>query len=64
MEMNTTFLYFIIYVALFFTGPGKNSLDTLFSKKIFLVIETIKYLLSCIETSNVDQSFNSSTFVH
>ncbi len=33
MEMNTAFLYFIIYAGLFFTGPGKYSLDALFSKK-------------------------------
>ena len=33
MEMNTAFLYFIIYAGLFYTGPGKYSLDALFLKK-------------------------------
>ncbi len=33
MEINTTFFYFIIYLGLFFTGPGKYSLDYLLLKK-------------------------------
>lgn len=31
-EFNTAFVYFIIYLALFFTGPGKYSLDSKFLK--------------------------------
>ncbi len=31
-EFNTVFVYFIIYLALFFTGPGKYSLDSKFLK--------------------------------
>lgn len=31
-EINTAFVYFIIYLALFFTGPGKYSLDSKFLK--------------------------------
>ncbi|WP_310379224.1 DoxX family protein [Flavobacterium sp.] len=31
-EINTAFVYFIIYLALFFTGPGKYSLDSRFLK--------------------------------
>jgi len=41
MGINTAFFYFMIYLGLFFTGPGKNSLDTLFSKKIFLVMKLL-----------------------
>lgn len=33
MEINTTFFYFIIYLGLFFTGPGKYSLDYMLLKK-------------------------------
>jgi putative oxidoreductase len=33
VEFNNTFVYFIIYLALFFTGPGKYSLDYKFLKK-------------------------------
>jgi putative oxidoreductase len=33
MEINTAFVYFIIYLALFFTGPGNYSLDYKISKK-------------------------------
>ncbi|MFT7351698.1 MAG: putative oxidoreductase [Flavobacterium sp.] len=32
-EMNTAFVYFIIYLALFLTGPGKYSLDYQITKK-------------------------------
>lgn len=32
-EFNTAFIYFIIYLGLFFTGPGKYSLDAKFFKK-------------------------------
>lgn len=32
-EFNTPFVYFVIYLALFFTGPGKYSLDHKFLKK-------------------------------
>lgn len=33
MEFNTAFTYFVIYLGLFFTGPGKYSLDRkLFTK--------------------------------
>lgn len=33
MEFNTSFIYFIIYLGLFFTGPGKYSIDEkLFTK--------------------------------
>lgn len=31
-EFNTPFVYFIIYLGLFFTGPGKYSLDAKFFK--------------------------------
>lgn len=33
LEINTTFFYFIIYLGLFFTGPGKYSLDYMLLKK-------------------------------
>lgn len=33
MEINTAFVYFIIYLALFFTGAGNYSLDYQISKK-------------------------------
>ncbi len=33
VEFNNTFVYFIIYLALFFTGPGKYSLDHKFLRK-------------------------------
>jgi putative oxidoreductase len=33
MEINTTFFYFIIYLGLYFTGPGKYSLDYMLLKK-------------------------------
>ena len=33
VEFNNTFVYFTIYLALFFTGPGKYSLDYKFLKK-------------------------------
>lgn len=29
-ELNSSFIYFILYLALFFTGPGKYSLDQKF----------------------------------
>jgi putative oxidoreductase len=32
-EFNTAFTYFMIYLGLFFTGPGKYSLDAKFLKK-------------------------------
>ncbi len=32
-EFNTAFLYFIIYLGLFFTGPGNYSLDSKLLKK-------------------------------
>ncbi|WP_298120567.1 DoxX family protein [Flavobacterium sp.] len=32
-EFNTAFIYFMIYLGLFFTGPGKYSLDAKFFKK-------------------------------
>ncbi|WP_395044590.1 DoxX family protein [Flavobacterium sp.] len=32
-EFNTAFVYFMIYLGLFFTGPGKYSLDHKFFKK-------------------------------
>ena len=32
-EFNPAFVYFVIYAALFFTGPGKYSADYLLSKK-------------------------------
>ncbi len=32
-EFNTAFVYFIIYLGLFFTGPGKYSLDNKLFKK-------------------------------
>lgn len=31
-EFNTSFVYFVIYLGLFFTGPGKYSLDQKFLK--------------------------------
>lgn len=33
VEFNNTFVYFVIYLALFFTGPGKYSLDHKFLKR-------------------------------
>jgi putative oxidoreductase len=33
LEMNSAFLYFMIYLTLFFTGPGKYSLDYRITKK-------------------------------
>lgn len=33
MEINTAFFYFIVYLSLFFTGPGKYSLDYMLLKK-------------------------------
>ncbi len=33
VEFNNTFVYFTIYLALFFTGPGKYSLDYKFLRK-------------------------------
>lgn len=33
VEFNNTFVYFTIYLALFFTGPGKYSLDHKFLRK-------------------------------
>ncbi len=33
VEFNNTFVYFTIYLALFFTGPGKYSLDYKYLKK-------------------------------
>ena len=32
-EFNTPFVYFVIYLGLFFTGPGKFSLDAKFMKR-------------------------------
>lgn len=32
-QVNTAFVYFIIYLALFLTGPGKYSVDAQLSKK-------------------------------
>jgi putative oxidoreductase len=32
-NLNTAFVYFIIYLALFFTGAGKYSIDYMISKK-------------------------------
>jgi len=31
-EVNTAFMYFIIYLALLLTGPGKYSMDAKLSK--------------------------------
>lgn len=33
VQVNTAFVYFIIYLALFLTGPGKYSVDAQLSKK-------------------------------
>ena len=33
IQVNTAFVYFMIYLALFLTGPGKYSIDALLSKK-------------------------------
>lgn len=33
IQVNTAFVYFVIYLALFLTGPGKYSVDAQLSKK-------------------------------
>ena len=64
MEMNTKFLYFIIYAALFLKVLENIAWIPYSLKNNIFSYETIIYSMSWIDTSNVARSFNSSTFVH